>query len=182
VADFTRGLGLPPSTVSGWFDRDAPHTPDVAQLIKIARRSNVSLDWLLLGVPPEYLGPIQPGERIRSRFRQAVVTELLDRGVATHQEIEGLVPDADQLLEAAVNRYDELVRERLPLLRDLAHLKKETEGWMIYSVEGEVSPRGIRRRIHDDLRSRRKVVDSVAEKMKTLKNSASTRTRDNKGP
>lgn len=173
TALFTRTVGLPQSTVTGWFDNEAPHTPDVAQLIKIAKRSGLSLDWLLLGEPSEYRGAVRPAEKIAGRFRQALVDELFDRELAARKEIEALLPDADHILEAAVSRYTEWTRQRLPLYRELAAVREETQGWMIYEIEGqerkELGSLGIMRKMRKDLKSRRKVAEGVKAWMNELK-------------
>ena len=49
-AKFIRRLGIKRTTANAWArHRRLPSVPEVALLIHIARETNVSLDWLLLG-------------------------------------------------------------------------------------------------------------------------------------
>ena len=171
-AEFTRRIGVPPSTVTGWFGLP-PHTPDVGQLVRLALEANISLNWLLLGEHPELLEATRSGERVATRFRQAVVNELVDRSVADRKEVEQLVASADHLFEATVNRYAEWIREKLPQYREIVALRKETEGWMIYEYEGEGEEQGgalrVRRRLTKELRHRRQVNARLREMEKDVK-------------
>lgn len=125
-AEFIRRIGVSQSTVSGWFGRE-PHTPDVAQLLVLARKANLSLNWLLLGELPQLLGTPQSGKGTSEHFRQAVIGELVARGVAHRTELEELVLDADQLFETTVDRWNESVSEWLPNYRELVAIRKDTE-------------------------------------------------------
>ncbi len=46
-------FGIPRTTRLGWSRRKNPSVPEVPILLRLAREANLSLNWLLLGEPPE---------------------------------------------------------------------------------------------------------------------------------
>lgn len=99
------------STVMGWFRKD-PRVPDTAQLLRLAREENLSLDWLLLGHGPTLRqGPVQP-DALDECLRSHVVAELRSRDGPTQAEIDA-VPSGEKLLAGVVGDQ----RKRLKELR-----------------------------------------------------------------
>src|SRR5262245_19329894 len=52
VDGFVRALSLNPSTADAWLDQVTPRVPDSEALLRIGRKTMISLDWLLLGEGP----------------------------------------------------------------------------------------------------------------------------------
>jgi hypothetical protein len=129
LSEFVAKIGLPPSTVSGWFAPEKPRTPDVPQLRVLAREANISLNWLLLGEPPQLLGVSSPKREIVEQFRETVIAELAAKGVADRAELEELVLGAEQLFETTVDRCKESVRARLPHYRELEVIRQDAASW-----------------------------------------------------
>src|SRR5688572_14356236 len=74
-SEFARRVGVSRSTVTGWFAGE-PHAPDAGQLVVLARRGRMNLNWLLLGEEPQLRGAPHPGEKVFERARADVVAEL----------------------------------------------------------------------------------------------------------
>lgn len=71
--------GVAHSTAAAWFNPD-PSTPDTVAAVSLARRKNLSLNWLLLGEGPELRGVEGSGDVWRI-VRQTMIAELVSLGI-----------------------------------------------------------------------------------------------------
>ena len=100
---FERSSGIPHATVGGWFSAD-PVTPDVPQMIWLAEREQLNLNWLLLGEGPELRvdieesGSGEPDDTLESRLRAVLVSELAARLGVPVTEATRFLPEASQLV------------------------------------------------------------------------------------
>ena len=72
MSDIARRLGIPHATVRNYFAGRLP-APEV--LMKIAAKTNVSLNWLLLGVGEMYVPgarPVDFGKLLEDKIDEAV--------------------------------------------------------------------------------------------------------------
>lgn len=81
------------STVAGWFHPD-PSTMDTVSLVRLARKKNLNLNWLLLGEGPELRG-ISEGD-VWERLRETLVAELVSHG-ESRAVAERVLPHTDPL-------------------------------------------------------------------------------------
>ncbi|MBK9215674.1 MAG: helix-turn-helix domain-containing protein [Chloracidobacterium sp.] len=104
MADVARRLRIPHATVRNYYNGRLPAS-DV--LIKIARESGVSIDWLLLGKGEMYIGDTR-GVDI-GRFIENKITELIDEKLAgTGREAIRDLGTIDEFdVEAAVQRLND---------------------------------------------------------------------------
>ena len=87
MADIARRIDVPHATIRNYFGGRLP-APDV--LIKIANETNVSLNWLLLGIGDMYVRggePLDLGKLIDRRIEEVVERMLLER---TADEIKNI--------------------------------------------------------------------------------------------
>src|SRR5690242_2382864 len=84
---WAKELDLPPSTVTGWF-AGTPRAPDTFQLLQMARKRRLSLNWLLLGEGPELLGPGSSRASLESELQSWIRAELESKKQAQPDEIE----------------------------------------------------------------------------------------------
>ncbi|MGB7070473.1 MAG: helix-turn-helix domain-containing protein [Pyrinomonadaceae bacterium] len=77
MAEIARRLGIPHATVRNYFHGRLP-APEV--LIKIAKETNISLNWLLSGVGDMYASEQRPIDL--ERILETKVEEILDRRLA----------------------------------------------------------------------------------------------------
>lgn len=104
MADVARRLGIPHATVRNYYNGRLP-AADV--LIKIARASGVSLDWLLLGRGEMYAGDtakVDIGRFIENKISDIIAEKLATTGRETIHDL-GTIDDFD--VEAAVVRLDD---------------------------------------------------------------------------
>ena len=97
-------LGVPKSTVSGWFDNPHPKCPDPDALMRIGRRMTVSLDWLLDGYGSLKRQPAA-GTPIEEAVYDRVVSELRASDGAKDREIDLWVPPGTAILRNLVKQY-----------------------------------------------------------------------------
>lgn len=109
VYEFTRALGLAPSTVQSWIRREAPKIPDASSLIFLARATGVSLNWLVLGEGPDLLGATATGTELAQDLRSTVVAELISSKYAPASAIKELVPAGNELLEGVLQECRRLI-------------------------------------------------------------------------
>ena len=92
-----RQFGAAHSTVAGWFDREDPTVPEVAQCVDLAKKENLSLDWLLLGEGERLLQVRPASDKLPDQLRAAVLTELMSERVP-RKRLEAIVPSGEELL------------------------------------------------------------------------------------
>jgi len=105
MSEIARRVGVPHATVRNYFHGRMP-APEV--LIKIAHETNVSLNWLLMGVGDMFLGPpkhLDLGAIIEMKIREIVdrklsgggepVMELGDIDTTPAFDVEGAVRTLD---------------------------------------------------------------------------------------
>lgn len=105
MAEIARRLGIPHATIRNYFQGRLP-APDV--LIKIANETNVSLNWLLIGTGPMYVGDpktLSLGTLFDRRIEEIIDEKFRTR---THDGVRDLGavdanPDFD--VESAVAKY-----------------------------------------------------------------------------
>lgn len=69
-------LGVAKSAVSYWLHPKKPAMPQAAQLVALAEKAQVSLDWLLLGVGSEGLHETRPRAELGADLRHYVESRL----------------------------------------------------------------------------------------------------------
>ena len=106
MAEIARRIEVPHATIRNYFAGRLP-APEV--LIKIAKATNISLNWLLLGTGEMYAGP--PKQIDLDRLLEQRIGEVLDRKLAARNtEIQelGSVDSAPSFdVEQAVREYDD---------------------------------------------------------------------------
>lgn len=105
MSDIARQLGIPHATVRNYFGGRLP-AADV--LIKIAKRTNVSLNWLLTGVGDMYL----PGAAVVDfeKIFEDKINRLIDARLAKTAELTSQVSagrPAEFDVETAVRRWND---------------------------------------------------------------------------
>ncbi len=75
----TTAFGIGRTTVRGW--KPGQHSggssvPDLPSLLVLARRGQLSLDWLLLGTGGMWRTYTAPGDSLREQMREQLITEL----------------------------------------------------------------------------------------------------------
>lgn len=122
---FASHVGVPPTTVTRWFAKK-PSSPDIASLVKVARKTRLSLNWVLLGVGPEFLGPTRDVAKLEPAVRAHVIAGVTMGGVPADLA-DRLVPDGDELLRQVVaahrQRWDDYQRAVGRRLREVAGVK-----------------------------------------------------------
>lgn len=106
MAAIARRLGVPHATVRNYFGGRMP-SPDV--LIKIARETNVSLNWLLTGLGQKFLeggGPDDLGLILEQKITQIVDARLSVR-LGGHFTTAPLSAETAFDVESAVRRLNE---------------------------------------------------------------------------
>ena len=106
MAVIARRLGVPHATVRNYFGGRMP-SPEV--LIKIARETNVSLNWLLTGTGERFVRydrPIDIGRVLEQKIEQIVDAKLAERlGGPVRAAAAPRVPEFD--VEGAVRRLND---------------------------------------------------------------------------
>src|SRR5437868_11784762 len=105
MAEIARRLGIPHATVRNYFGGRLP-APEV--LMKIAAKTGVSLNWLLLGTGQIYLPGAKPVDF--NKLIEDKINAVLDRRLSnlTEEKVRDLgVVDSDAGfdVESAVNRW-----------------------------------------------------------------------------
>ncbi|MEP7213791.1 MAG: helix-turn-helix domain-containing protein [Acidobacteriota bacterium] len=105
MAAIARRLGVPHATVRNYFGGRMP-SPEV--LIKIARETNVSLNWLLTGTGDRFVRydrPIDLGKVLEQKIEQIVDAKLAERLGPAVPKTSSAVPEFD--VELAVTRLND---------------------------------------------------------------------------
>jgi len=126
MADVARRLDLPHATVRNYFKEGRLPAPEV--LIKIARETGVSLNWLLLGTGDMYAG--EAGPVGLGKFLEQKIGEIIDRKLA---DSERLISRQPLPARAAVPSFD--VASSLARLGDPQRVMSE---WLAF--EGREYP------------------------------------------
>lgn len=82
---FYTSIGVGRTTASSWVGTK-PKLPDTANLLKIARKTNLSLDWLLLGVGPELW--LEASDTSQAALTAPIKAELRQSEDATSEEFD----------------------------------------------------------------------------------------------
>jgi len=104
MAGIARRLGVPHATIRNYFGGRMP-SPDV--LIKIARETNVSLNWLLTGAGEKFVRydrPVDLGNVLEQKISQIVDAKLSER---LGKSVEEQSPVYDFDIEGAVRRFND---------------------------------------------------------------------------
>ncbi len=104
MAEVARRIDVPHATIRNYFQGRMP-APEV--LIKIANQTHVSLNWLLTGAGPMFLGDARPASF--DRFLNERITEVVDRllterGIAAADDLGSIDEPPAFDVEAAVMR------------------------------------------------------------------------------
>jgi len=105
MAVIARRLGVPHATVRNYFGGRMP-SPEV--LIKIARETNVSLNWLLTGVGERFVRyerAVDIGKVLEQKIEQIVDAKLAAHFGESRPSIAAAVPEFD--VEGAVRRLND---------------------------------------------------------------------------
>jgi transcriptional regulator with XRE-family HTH domain len=159
MAEIARRIEVPHATIRNYFAGRLP-APEV--LIKIAKATNISLNWLLIGAGDMYAGT--PKQISLDRMLEAKIGEIIDRKFASRatevQEL-GSVDEAPGFdVELAIREYDDPQRAMSEWFK---HEGREYpadygviffQGWNAYSYDEKI----------EALRDAKKVLD------RTLKN------------
>jgi transcriptional regulator with XRE-family HTH domain len=159
MAEIARRIDVPHATIRNYFAGRLP-APEV--LIKIAKATNISLNWLLLGAGEMYAGT--PKQINLDRMLEEKIGEILDRKLASRQtDVQelGIVDEAPSFdVELAVREYDDPQKAMSEWFR---HEGREYpadygviffQGWNAYTYDEKI----------EALRDAKKVLD------RTLKN------------
>lgn len=107
MADVARLIGVPHATVRNYYQGRMP-APEV--LIKIANQTHVSLNWLLAGSGPIYLGDARPASFDRflnDRIAEVVDRMLAERGIAPVEQL-GTIDAAPKFdVSAALSEFND---------------------------------------------------------------------------
>src|SRR2546421_8152774 len=99
MADVARRLDLPHATVRNYFKEGRLPAPDV--LIKIARETGISLNWLLVGTGEMYTG--ESGAVGLGKFIEQKIDEIVERKLAGRAQAVPMVFD----VASSIERYDD---------------------------------------------------------------------------
>ena len=107
MADVARRLKIPHATVRNYYKEGRLPAPEV--LIKIARETGVSLNWLLTGSGDMY-GPDRPPIGL-GRFLEEKIEEIVDKRIAALRSPEQDLGNVDEIpdfdVAAALEEYDD---------------------------------------------------------------------------
>ena len=131
---FARALDVPRQTVTGWLQEKDPNLPNAGQLVAIAKRTNLSLNWLLLGTEPWFRGELVHAGDIGTHLRSALVTDM------------GGEFGAAERVAAALSAGETLFARLRDFCREFVHMLPETTTTpSLYTPPGPVE-RGVQRR------------------------------------
>jgi len=127
---FERRLRVSHATVTAWFGTD-PAIPDTVHLLTLARKENLSLDWLLLGEGGELRGTAVPSNDLGNSVRKWLVAKLVSEGTVSRDDAEKYLPEGSRLLHSLfVDRRERFIEFRgvrrgvLPLAKAMMRLRR----------------------------------------------------------
>lgn len=100
---FARHLGVPRTTITGWFG-NPPRVPSSAHVLALAERANVSPTWLLLGEGPELRGMPLPATDLAPALEQALQSHLLAKGAGI-ESISQFIAEGNELGYSLVEMF-----------------------------------------------------------------------------
>jgi hypothetical protein len=128
-AEFGRKAEVQENTMTGWFQSPIQkmRAPDLANLLKVARGTGMSLDWLLMGRgEPIWTSSSGTGPE---RLRAVVAAELFASEVGTQLgEIERALPPPEEVLDWVMEAIRPSFREMLSLVREIRRGEREHLG------------------------------------------------------
>jgi len=134
-AAFADSLEIPRSTVAGWFRKNTPKAPDVVYLLRLSRKTNVSLDWLLAGIGSPEVETSRPSSDVGEELRRHVAAEVRMRTKAERAMIEAVLPPGETLMSAFMNGASARAEEAIDATRTavsarlaIENLKKPSNG------------------------------------------------------
>jgi hypothetical protein len=140
MSDVARRLDIPHATVRNYYNGRLP-APEV--LIKIARQTGVSLNWLLIGTGEMYAGT--PGLSL-GRIIEKKIEEIIDRKLSENTRGRSTAGDARYFdLDAAVVQYNEPQRVMREWFRHEGRAYPEDfgivffRGWESFSPEDKAA-------------------------------------------
>ena len=96
----TTAFGIGRTTVSGWKPKKhsvGSSVPDLPSLLVLARRGQLSLDWLLLGTGSMWHGESIPADSVREQMREQLITELAANWGMDRERVHSNTPGAPLL-------------------------------------------------------------------------------------
>ena len=119
---FSRAVEVPRQTVMGWLQKEEPHLPNANDLVTVAKRSNLSLNWLLLGTEPWFRGELVHAGDIGTHLRSALETDL-GREFGGAEHVAAVLPDGENLFALLKDLCREFV-SRFPESATTQHLHR----------------------------------------------------------
>jgi hypothetical protein len=101
---FEEKLGVASSTAWEWLVLKDPVTPSLDYCIKLAKKENLNLNWLLLGEGPRLREVMDPEDSLANRLHAEVVRAMMDKG-ATADLAEELTAAGEELLERILGYF-----------------------------------------------------------------------------
>ncbi len=96
----TTAFGIGRTTVSGWKPKKhstGSSVPDLPSLLVLARRGQLSLDWLLLGTGSMWRAESTPADSVREQMREQLITELAANWGMDRDRVHSNTPGAPLL-------------------------------------------------------------------------------------
>ncbi len=145
MAGLTRAYKLAARTAKGWMRKVKPSTPDLPFLVRLARKEEISLDWLLLG-DGHMLRPNREVKTPYGHMLSLVETELRRSENPTKDEaarawahmVTYRTDSSDEgIIDLAVGGVRPFYRETLLRLRVLDRASEMFAGWVEAWQQGE---------------------------------------------
>ena len=179
-AEFEVRSGIPHTTVTGWFGKRF-RVPDASHLLKMARKLNLNLNWLLLGEgdqeghdgpEPELRAMKLTKSQLEDEVRTYLAAELETLEGGPTDDIETLLPPTQEILPDLVAEHQSALKDwrqkmgkwrkdlaRTARLREPIERARRDRPDSIFAIAlgvlGEVGPRPTpRRRLASYARSR----------------------------
>ena len=104
-----RHIDVPRPTVMGWLNEQNPHLPTTVHLVAMANKTNLNLNWLLLGTRPSFRGELVHGGDIRILLRSALLADLGGE-FGSAERVDAALPDGEALFVRLRDFCAEFVR------------------------------------------------------------------------
>jgi hypothetical protein len=105
-----RDLRISTNAVKRWFGR-RPSVPDGSTLIQIAKVTETSLNWLLLGMGPPALSAAAAPGLLEADLRSEIIRQVSNKIRWSAEEMEVVFPSGDNILESTATRYAEFAEK-----------------------------------------------------------------------